>query len=75
MDLQHKDQPVVIDSGANYMQNRRTLEFFVLAGILGIGIPVACLFGVRAGTKMAAMAYPNSTVLQNPVLDFKPPAP
>src|SRR3954468_21518828 len=41
------------------MQNRRVAEFFILAMICGLGVPVATLFGVMDGERLAAEAYPN----------------
>ncbi|HKP95915.1 MAG TPA: hypothetical protein VJ385_09175 [Fibrobacteria bacterium] len=34
------------------------MEFFLLAALIGIGVPVAILMGVRSGEKAAAELYP-----------------
>ena len=37
-----------------YLENRRTFEFFLIAGVLCLGIPIAVLYGARAGERDAA---------------------
>jgi hypothetical protein len=45
------------DHAETYMANRRTLEFFLVAAVIGIGLPVAILLGVQAGERRAALIY------------------
>lgn len=61
------------DAKSMYMRNRRTLEFFFLAGFLALGGPVAILMGVNAGEKTAAMVYPKAEIIAaGPVaIDYK----
>jgi mono/diheme cytochrome c family protein len=59
MDLQPKDPEAATEGKGLYMQNRRTLEFFLIAGFLGLAIPVAILLGVRSGERTAKIAFPN----------------
>lgn len=71
MDLRPKDPEAATEGKGLYMQNRRVLEFFLLAGFLGIGAPVAVLMGVGAGDKTAAIAYPKSEISAVPSVDYK----
>ena len=42
------------DGDETYLENRRTFEFFFIAGVLCLGIPIAVLYGARAGERDAA---------------------
>lgn len=53
------------------MENRRTLEFLVIAGILGIGAPCAVLLGHRNGEATAAIAYPKAQAAASIAIDYK----
>jgi mono/diheme cytochrome c family protein len=53
------------------MDNRRTLEFFIIAMFLGIGAPIFVLLGVRNGERVAAVAFPHSDKAAAPSLDFR----
>ncbi|GEM_PF-4310458 len=57
--------------GNTYMDNKRTWEFLVLAGLLGIGVPVAILMGVQAGERTAAVLYPHSESVELAPIGFK----
>lgn len=53
------------------MDNRRTLEFFILAMILGLAGPIFVLLGVRNGERLAAIAYPHSGTPMAAPLDYR----
>lgn len=42
------------------MENRRTLEFFFVAFLAGLGGPIFALLGAQDGDRMAAIAYPSA---------------
>ncbi len=48
------------------MGNQRVAEFFFLALIIGIGTPVAVLWGANDGERMAAEAYPQQKAVAAP---------
>jgi hypothetical protein len=62
MDSQQDSQRMVrqaaIEGRAPFTDNRRILEFLILAGVLGIGVPCATLMGVKSGERSAAILYP-----------------
>lgn len=60
MESRLQDPQVATDHGGYYISNRRILEFLILAGILGIGTPIAVLLGVQSGNRTAAVIYPGS---------------
>lgn len=60
MESQPKEQQAATEEGDGGLANRRTLEFFFMAGILGIGLPIAILMGVRSGERTAALIYSRS---------------
>ena len=59
MDSREPARPAATEDKGYYMTNRRTLEFLILAGVLGIGMPISVLLGVEAGEKTAAVIYPK----------------
>jgi mono/diheme cytochrome c family protein len=71
MDLQPKDPRAATDGGDMGMANRRTLEFFFLGAVLGIGMPIAILMGVRSGERTAAVIYPNTEPVVIREVDYK----
>lgn len=44
------------------MHNRRTLEYFLVAMAIGLGVPVFALLGAGEGARQAALAYPREEV-------------
>lgn len=60
MESRLSDPQAAIDHGDYYTSNRRILEFLILAGIIGLGTPIAVLMGVRSGERTAAVVYPGS---------------
>ncbi len=59
MALPSTDPHLVTEENSLHLGNRRMIEFLILAALIGIGGPVAMLFGVLAGEKQAAIAYPE----------------
>ncbi len=59
MALPSTDQHLVTEENSLHLGNRRIIEFLILAALIAIGGPVAMLFGVMAGEKKAAIAYPE----------------
>jgi hypothetical protein len=57
-DSQRMDRQAAIEGRAPFTDNRRILEFLILAGILAIGVPCATLMGVKSGERTAALLYP-----------------
>ena len=57
MESSRKDPSVAIDNEAYRRQNRLTLEIFLVAALIGIGLPCAILMGARSGEKTAASIY------------------
>jgi hypothetical protein len=57
MDSLPKDPSVATEARAYHLENRRTLEFFIIAGLIGLGLPCAILMGAQAGEKTAAAIY------------------
>ncbi len=53
------------------MNNRRTLEFFLIAFLIGLGGPIFVLLGVQNGEKLAAVAYPKSNAPVVAPVDYK----
>ncbi|MEO6096034.1 MAG: hypothetical protein ABIW76_10205 [Fibrobacteria bacterium] len=53
------DRQAATEGRAPFTDNRRILEFLILAGILGIGTPCAVLMGVKSGERTAAILYPD----------------
>ena len=53
------------------IENRRTLEIFMLGGILAIGAPCAVLMGDLHGERAAVVAWPKAEVRENFVVDYK----
>ncbi|MDB5104905.1 MAG: High-affinity iron permease [Fibrobacteres bacterium] len=53
------------------MDNRRTMEFFLIAGFLGLAGPICALLGVRDGEHLASVAYPKSGTPAGMAIDFK----
>jgi mono/diheme cytochrome c family protein len=66
-----KDPQAATEGGDAGMSNRRTLEFFLLAGVLGIGMPIAVLMGVRSGERTASEIYPRSQAVEARAIDYK----
>ena len=60
MESRQSDPQVATDHGDYYTANRRTLEFLILAGMLGLGTPIAVLMGVNKGERTATVIYPGS---------------
>lgn len=60
MESRHSDPQAATDHGEYYTRNRRILEFLILAGIIGLGTPIAVLMGVKSGERTAAVVYPGS---------------
>lgn len=62
MDSQQESQRMepqaATEARAPFTDNRRILEFLILAGILGIGTPCAVLMGVKSGERTAGVLYP-----------------
>jgi|GEM_PF-289396 len=57
------------------MENRRTLEFFIMAFLIGLGGPIFAVLGARDGERMAAIAYPaasSNEAESAPPADYKP---
>lgn len=54
MDEGNKSGPTAEVGEDTYQTNRRTFEFFLIAGILALGIPIAVLLGARAGERSGA---------------------
>lgn len=55
------------------MNNKRTFEYLIIAGILALGAPCAVLLGHRSGEATAAIAYPRAAaaVASAPAVDYK----
>ncbi len=53
------------------MNNQRTLELFIIGGILGIGAPCAVLMGVLHGERTGAIAYPKVKTEEVFTVDYK----
>lgn len=70
MDLQPMDPEAATEGKELYMQNRRTLEFFLLAGFLALASPIAVLMGVQSGERTAKIAYPNGKPIPAPTVDY-----
>lgn len=66
MESQPGDPKVATDDGNTHTVNRRTFEFLVLAGILGLGTPIAVLVGVNQGERTASVVYPGSRFAKAP---------
>jgi hypothetical protein len=60
MESRPSDRHIATDHGDYYTANRRTLEFLILAGILGLGTPIAVLMGAQKGERTAIVIYPGS---------------
>jgi hypothetical protein len=58
MESQRKDPQVATEDREYHLENKRTLELFLLAAVIGIGFPIATLMGANAGGRTAAAAYP-----------------
>lgn len=71
MELQPKDPQAATEGGDVGMANRRTLEFLMMAGVLGIGMPIAILMGVRSGERTAADIYPRQAAVVVQEIDYK----
>jgi mono/diheme cytochrome c family protein len=54
------------------MDNKRTFEFFILGGILALGVPCAILLGHQRGEATAAIAYPKAQAATSIAIDYKP---
>jgi hypothetical protein len=59
MESRPRDPQVATDGGETHATNRRVFEFLVLAGLLGLGTPIAVLMGVNQGNKTASVVYPG----------------
>src|SRR4051812_6423321 len=53
------------------MDNRKTLELLIMAGILGLGVPICVLLGVQSGERMATVIYPKTEASPAMPVDFK----
>ena len=71
MESQPVERQAATDGKELHMTNKRTLEFFFLAALLGIGAPVATLIGVAHGEKQAVIAYPHTETARIPNVDYK----
>lgn len=72
MESQRKDPQVATENREYHLENKRTLEFLLLAAVIGIGLPIATLMGARAGSRTASEAYPAQAVsLALPEVDYK----
>ncbi|MEO7427607.1 MAG: cytochrome c [Fibrobacteria bacterium] len=54
------------------MDNKRTLEYFIMGGILAIGAPCALLLGHLSGEATGAIAYPKTQTPVTMAIDYKP---
>jgi mono/diheme cytochrome c family protein len=57
MESRPRDPQVATDGGETHATNRRVFEFLVLAGLLGLGTPIAVLMGVNQGNRTASVVY------------------
>src|SRR4051812_36631836 len=71
MESQQQDPQVATEHREYHMGNRRTLEFLIVAGLIGLGMPIAILMGVRSGEKTAETVYPKTAAVGLPSVDYK----
>lgn len=53
------------------MSNQRTLELFMLGGLLAIGAPCGVLMGTLHGERAAALAWPKTETQVKSTVDYK----